>query len=93
MVTIEERQKTLAKRLREEREKQNISQIELALKAQLSQNIVAMIETGKRIPNVNTIFKITEALDISPVLLFETPNEEKQKAKNQIISLINQFFE
>ncbi|MBQ9207232.1 MAG: helix-turn-helix transcriptional regulator [Treponema sp.] len=90
--TIEERQHFLAKRLREEREKQHISQIDLAFKAQLSQNIVALIETGKRIPNINTIFKITDALNISPTLLFENTNEEKENAKNEIIALLNEFL-
>lgn len=91
-LSIEERQKLLARRLREEREKQHISQIDLALKAQLSQNIVALIETGKRVPNINTIFKITEALDISPIVLFDVASSEKELAKQQIISLLNQFM-
>ena len=91
-LSIEERQILLVKRLREEREKQHISQIDLALKAQLSQNIVALIETGKRVPNVNTVFKITEALDISPVVLFDVASENKESVKRQIISLLNQLM-
>ncbi|MCR5765057.1 MAG: helix-turn-helix transcriptional regulator [Treponema sp.] len=90
--TIEERERFLAQRLREEREKQHISQIDLAFKAKLSQNIVALIETGKRIPNINTLFKITDALNISPTLLFENTNEEKENAKNEIIKLLNEFL-
>ena len=91
-LSIEERQNLLARRLREEREKQHISQIDLALKAQLSQNIVALIETGKRVPNINTVFKIADALDISPVLFFDVASTEKESAKKQIISLLNQYM-
>ena len=91
-LSVEERQNLLARRLREEREKQHISQIDLALKAQLSQNIVALIETGKRVPNINTVFKIADALDISPVLFFDVASTEKESAKKQIISLLNQYM-
>ena len=91
-LSIEEQEKNLAKRLREEREKQRISQIDLALKAGLSQNIVAMIETKKRVPNINTIFKLCDALEINPSILFDSPSEQKIQAKTQIISLLNQFL-
>ena len=91
-MTVEERQALLARRLREEREKQHISQIDLAFKAHLSQNIVALIETGKRIPNINTVFKISDALGIPPVLLFDTASSEKEKAKAEIIALLNEYM-
>lgn len=91
-LSIEEQEKLLAKRIREEREKQHISQIDLALEANLSQNIVAMIETEKRVPNVNTIFKICNALNINPGVLFAASDKEKDRAKNQIISILNQYM-
>ncbi len=88
-LSIEEQEKRLAQRLREERESRNISQLDLALKANLSQNIVAMIETNRRVPNLSTIFKLCDALDINPAVLFERTSEEKQIAKAQIISILN----
>ena len=91
-LTVEERERLLAHRLREEREKQHISQIDLAFKAQLSQNIVALIETGKRVPNINTLFKISDALGISPAILFNEPDEEIVNAREQIISLVRQYM-
>ena len=91
-LSIEEQEKQLAKRLREERQKQHISQMDLALKAGLSQNIVAMIETEKRVPNINTIFKICDALGINPSVLFIAPSEQKLTAKKQIIALLNQYM-
>jgi len=49
--------KLIIKRIREEREKQRISQMDLSFKAGLSQNQVNYIETGKRTPNLNTILR------------------------------------
>ena len=45
--TIEAAEKRFAERLREEREKAHISQLDLGLKAGLSQNLLNFIETGK----------------------------------------------
>jgi transcriptional regulator with XRE-family HTH domain len=42
----------ISQRLREEREKLRISQMDLSFKAGLSQNQVNYIETGKRTPNL-----------------------------------------
>lgn len=92
MLSVEEQVNQLAKRLRLEREKRHISQIDLALKADLSQNIVALIETGKRTPKISTIFKICQALEMSPAILFSPAAEEKENARNEIISLINEFL-
>lgn len=92
MLSPEKQAKHLAARLREEREKRHISQIDLALDAGLSQNIVAFIETGKRSPNVLTILKICNALEISPATLFETETSQKRRhIKNQIVSLLDQL--
>ena len=82
----------MAQRLREEREKQRISQLELSLKAGLSQNQVNYIETGKRTPNLYTILSICKALDISPAMLFESDNEEKKDARETIIKLVSKFM-
>lgn len=92
MLSVEEQVIQLSKRLRLEREKRHISQIDLALKADLSQNIVALIETGKRTPKISTIFKICQALEMSPAILFSPATEEKENARNEIISLVNEFL-
>jgi len=49
--------KLIAQRLREEREKRRISQMDLSFKASLSQNQVNYIETGKRTPNLNSLLR------------------------------------
>ena len=82
----------IIKRLREEREKQRISQIDLSFKARLSQNLVNYIETGKRTPNLYTILSICKALEINPAVLFESHDTERQRARETIIRLVSQFL-
>jgi len=84
--------KLITQRLREEREKQRISQMDLSFKAGLSQNQVNYIETGKRTPNLNTILSICKVLQINPAVLFEPENTKRQEAKETIIRLISQFI-
>ena len=84
--------KLIAKRLREEREKIRISQMDLSFKAGLSQNQVNYIETGKRIPNLHTLLSLCNALEISPAVLFESKDAERQEARETVIRLISQFM-
>jgi transcriptional regulator with XRE-family HTH domain len=48
--------------LREEREKKALSMTTLGVRAGLSQQSVSYIERGKRIPNLDTLLRIAEAL-------------------------------
>jgi transcriptional regulator with XRE-family HTH domain len=82
----------IAERLREEREKLRISQMDLSLKAGLSQNQVNYIETGKRTPNLYTILSICNALQISPAVLFEQQDAEQKEARETIINLVSRFM-
>jgi len=84
--------KHIAKRLREERERQRISQLDLSFSAGLSQNQVNYIETGKRTPNLYTLLSICKALHISPAVLFESQDNERQEARETIIRLITRFL-
>ena len=84
--------KHIAERLREEREKVRISQMDLSFKAGLSQNQVNYIETGKRTPNLYTILSICNALQISPSVLFEPENEQRKEARKTIIQLVSRFM-
>jgi len=89
---IEAQVKTIARRIREERERVHVSQMELSLKAGLSQNQVFCIETGRRIPNLYTLLKICNALEINPTLLFEPIEEKKTSAKETIIRLVSKYM-
>jgi transcriptional regulator with XRE-family HTH domain len=82
----------IAERLREEREKFKISQMDLSLKAGLSQNQVNYIETGKRTPNLYTLLSICNALQINPAALFEKQDAERKEARETVINLVSRFM-
>ena len=84
--------KHVAGRLKEERERLRISQMDLSFKAGLSQNQVNYIENGKRIPNLYTILCICKALQINPATLFKQENNERQEAREAIIRLVTRFM-
>lgn len=64
----------------------NMSQEALALSAGITPAFVGHIERGLKSPTVNTLQKITSALDISLVELF-TPIETAQNPPSRIRSL------
>lgn len=78
-------------RLKEERQKANMSQIELSFAAGLSQNQVNCIEAGRNIPNLYTLIKLCDALKIRPEILFSSTNEERENARNEIITLVKKY--
>lgn len=78
-------------RIKEERQKANMSQMELSFAAGLSQNQVNCIESGRNIPNLYTLIKICDALKIRPEILFSASDEEREKVKNEIITLVKKF--
>lgn len=79
-------------RLKQERLKANMSQIELSFAAGLSQNQVNCIESGRNIPNLYTLIKLCDALKIRPEILFSQSDEEREKVKDEIITLVKQYF-
>ena len=52
--------------LKAEREKRGISMNLLAQKAGVSRQTVALIEQGLRNPTMNTLFRLTSALEVEP---------------------------
>ena len=78
-------------RLKEERQKANMSQMELSFAAGLSQNQVNCIESGRNIPNLYTLIKLCDALKIRPEILFSSTNEERENARNEIITLVKKY--
>jgi len=91
-VEITTQVKRISQRLREEREKQRISQMDLSFKAGLSQNQVNYIETGKRTPNLYSFLSICNALKISPAVLFEPEDTERREAREMIVRLVSRFM-
>jgi transcriptional regulator with XRE-family HTH domain len=88
---FEEQVKRIVSRIREEREKARLSQMDLSLTAGLSQNLVNYIENGRRTPNLYTILKICKALQIEPASLFTDSDAERCAAREAIISLVKKY--
>jgi len=68
-------QKDFGKRLKHEREKQNLTQQALAAKAHTKQDYIAQLERGARNPTLNTLMNILSALDVSADHLLQGVNE------------------
>jgi transcriptional regulator with XRE-family HTH domain len=85
---IENQARQVVARIKEEREKARISQMDLSFMAGLSQNLVNYIESGHRNPNLYTILKICNALQIDPSSLFATPDSDRKKTQETIINLV-----
>ena len=84
------------------RKNQKKSQEAVAEQSQISQTYFSQIESGKRNPNLDTLNKISSALQIPlPILFFlsmedmDIPTEKREAFKYllpSIKSLINEFF-
>jgi transcriptional regulator with XRE-family HTH domain len=72
------------------RVQQGISQMELSLRANLSQSFLANLENGKKQPSVLTIIKIAAALEVNPKEFFpqKITTVNKQLIKGEIINLL-----
>jgi transcriptional regulator with XRE-family HTH domain len=88
---IEAQIRRMVLRIKEEREKARLSQMDLSFRAGLSQNLVNYIESGRRTPNLYTILKISKALNISPSSLFDSYDEDRRVARETIIGLVKKF--
>lgn len=91
-MTIEEQEKYICTKLKKEREKHNLSQMELSYESGVSQNMITYIETGKRTPTINTILKLCNAMKISPALLFPKEISDRQEAKLTVLELVEKFM-
>ena len=67
----------VAKLLKAQRERSQLSMTVLAAKAGLSQQMVSYVERGIRNPTLDTLLRITEALDM-PLGKMITKAEKKQ---------------
>ena len=65
-----------------------MSQMDLALEAEISQGFLAMIETGRKVPTIMTIFKLAKALRVRPSALMEDDESGHEEKKKRIIEMI-----
>lgn len=61
----------VAKNLLQARERANISQEELAMRAGLHRTEIGLLERGERLPRVDTLVKVAGGLGITPCVLLE----------------------
>jgi transcriptional regulator with XRE-family HTH domain len=87
---IVEQMRYVVSQIKRIRMQKGISQIELSLRADLSQSFLANLEKGKKLPSVMTIIKIANALEVDPKDFFpeEPHSEDKRQIKDRIISLL-----
>lgn len=57
--------KTIGRNIRAHRQAQRMSIEELAFKAELSKNYLALVERGEKIPSLETFLNIVNALNVS----------------------------
>lgn len=70
----------LGNRIRQLRKNLKLTQSDLADKAGLSTNFIALLEKGKRSASVDTLFRISKVLKVELKELFDFP-EKKTKAQ------------
>ena len=71
--------------IRRIRKSKNFSQLDLSVKASMSQSFIANLETGKKEPSAMTLIRIAEALEVSPREFFpENERESEINVKNEI---------
>ena len=70
------------KKIKDNRTKLGISQMELSLRSNLSQSFIANLEKGKKQPSVLTLIRIANALSLNPQEFF--PELKKTDTKEQI---------
>ena len=68
-----------------------MSQLELSLRANLSQSFLACVESGKKQPSVMTLLRIANALKVNPAQFFSEEenaasffSEEEEAARREI---------
>ena len=92
-MTNEEVLKYVSYAIRTIRKQKNISQMELCLRANMSQGFLTNIETGKKEPSAMTLIRIADALEVSPREFFpESTTESDINVKNEIKSEIMELL-
>jgi transcriptional regulator with XRE-family HTH domain len=84
--------KVLASNMKYYRKALGISQAKLAEKARITDNYIALVETGKRFPSVNILEQIAQALEKDTTDLFSLKQDDllkRRTLKTKIIADID----
>ena len=80
--------------IRRIRKAKKVSQLELSVRAGMSQSFIANLELGKKEPSVMTLIRIAAALEASPRDFFpESDFSDTVSVKNQIKREIKELLE
>ncbi|MEC3882479.1 helix-turn-helix domain-containing protein [Halobacillus litoralis] len=77
--------------IRKYRELKNFTKEELAMKARIGVHTLESYETDERIPELDTILKISTVLDIPASELLENHEENSSEMDEELISLIQEI--
>ena len=70
----------LIEKLREERTRQNLSLNEVATRSGLSHTMVMRVEKGERLPTIDTLLRITDALGSDLALMLTEAKQSVESA-------------
>ena len=77
-------------KMRKIRISKGMSQMELCLRANMSQSFLANLEAGKKQPSLLSIIRIAKALDVNPrEFFFLFSQKTKDDIKHEIYELLN----
>jgi transcriptional regulator with XRE-family HTH domain len=87
---IREQLKYIIEKMKAIRIKNGVSQMDLSLRANLSQSFIANLEKGKKQPSVLTLIRIAEALNVNPQDFFpeSIDSNTKEQTKEKIRKLL-----
>ena len=83
----------VGKRIREQRLMHNLTQVELAEKAGLSEMAIYSYETGKRLPALEPLVQLSNALNVTPDTLLCDYLHEQSPANEKIMDKISRLTE
>jgi len=87
--------KVLAFNMKSHRKRLGLSQAKLAKLIGVSDNHIALIETGRRFPSISTLEQLATAMNIDILELFSIKTIElsrKREVKNKILADIDQIL-
>ncbi len=95
-MTNEEILQYVASSIKAIRHAKRLSQLELSVRANMSQSFLANIETGKKEPSTMTLIRLARALEVSPKDFFpahhgDSSFDMKEEIKREIHRLLAQL--
>ncbi|MDR1316746.1 MAG: helix-turn-helix domain-containing protein [Spirochaetales bacterium] len=90
---INEQVEFIIDRIKKVRRARKISQLQLSIRADISQSFLASLESGKKQPSVLTIIKIAQALGVNPGDLFPRPVHDNEDVREEIKDEIKRLLE